>query len=388
MVGHRTPGRVEAPFPGAGVHPDHCRSRPPSSRRRRTSTPTWLAAEALRGPSRRHRAGDRGRAGASAPPWPTAGSAVGLARLEAEGFAMRGRFDPALDVPDRPVRPVVRPPSAGPDPRLHPAPPPCARSSRSRAQDLDAVPPAVAARGPRGPSARAGPGSWPSSTSSRGSRSPPGPGRRPSSPPGSSSYQGAWLEDLCLSGELVWGRLALRPPTPTGRVGRRGSATPSRATPVTFALRDDLPWLLQAARGDALPPEPAHGAGARRPRRPPTVRGACSTPSCGDATGRLPVEVEEGLWDLVARGIVTADGFQAVRSLLSARQAWKRRHRQRAPGGRGAGGGPRPGARAARGGGRSCPKPDPDDEPDWPGRAGGRAAAGPVGRGLLGPHGP
>jgi ATP-dependent Lhr-like helicase len=29
----------------------------------------------------------------------------------------------------------------------------------------------------------------------------------------------------------------------------------------------------------------------------------------------------------VARGIVTADGFQAVRSLLSARQAWKRRHR-------------------------------------------------------------
>ncbi|MHB8680927.1 MAG: Lhr family helicase, partial [Acidimicrobiales bacterium] len=45
-------------------------------------------------------------------------------------------------------------------------------------------------------------------------------------------------------------------------------------------------------------------------------------------TGRLPVEVEEGLWDLVARGIVTADGFQAVRSLLSARQAWNRRHRQ------------------------------------------------------------
>ena len=50
-----------------------------------------------------------------------------------------------------------------------------------------------------------------------------------------------------------------------------------------------------------------------------------------DATGRLPVEVEEGLWDLVARGIVTADGFQAVRSLLSARQAWKRRHRHEQP---------------------------------------------------------
>ena len=33
---------------------------------------------------------------------------------------------------------------------------------------------------------------------------------------------------------------------------------------------------------------------------------------------RLPVEVDEGLWDLVARGIATADAFSAVRSLLDA----------------------------------------------------------------------
>ncbi len=46
---------------------------------------------------------------------------------------------------------------------------------------------------------------------------------------------------------------------------------------------------------------------------------------------RLPVEVEEGLWDLVSRGLVTADGFQAVRSLLGARERWARtRVRRRA----------------------------------------------------------
>ena len=33
-------------------------------------------------------------------------------------------------------------------------------------------------------------------------------------------------------------------------------------------------------------------------------------------TGRLPSEVEEALWEGVARGLVTADGFRAVRSLL------------------------------------------------------------------------
>jgi ATP-dependent Lhr-like helicase len=143
-------------------------------------------------------------------------------------------------------------------------------------------------------------------------------------------YQHRWLEDLCHAGELVWGRLSPRPADAEG-TERRGSATPSRATPVTFALREDLPWLLLSARGDALPAEPVHGP-ARDVLDALRQRGAMFHSELRNATGRLPVEVEEGLWDLVARGIVTADGFQAVRSLLSARQAWKRRqrHEQRA----------------------------------------------------------
>jgi ATP-dependent Lhr-like helicase len=139
------------------------------------------------------------------------------------------------------------------------------------------------------------------------------------------NYQPRWLEDLCLSGELVWGRLALRVGTEDDTT-RRGSSTPSRATPVTFALRQDLSWLLHAARGDAVAHEPVHGAG-RDVLDALKDHGAMFHSQLREATGRLPVEVEEGLWDLVARGIVTADGFQAVRSLLSARQAWKRRHR-------------------------------------------------------------
>ena len=139
------------------------------------------------------------------------------------------------------------------------------------------------------------------------------------------NYQHRWLEDLCLSGELVWGRFSLRPADPEGEP-RRGAATPSRATPVTFALRDDLAWLLQSARGAGRPVDPAHGAardvldalrrhGALVPRRAQDHHRAAAGRGGG------------GLWDLVARGIVTADGFQAVRSLLSARDTWNRRHR-------------------------------------------------------------
>ncbi len=137
-------------------------------------------------------------------------------------------------------------------------------------------------------------------------------------------YQRRWLEDLCLSGEVSWGRLSLRPPEPEGQA-RRGASTPSRATPVTFTLRADLPWLTLATRGEAQPDEPAHGA-ARDVLDALRAHGAMFASDLPAATRRLPSEVQQGLWDLVARGIVTADGFGAVRSLFSRRDSFNRRH--------------------------------------------------------------
>ena len=48
-------------------------------------------------------------------------------------------------------------------------------------------------------------------------------------------------------------------------------------------------------------------------------RGALFPPDLAASTGRLPGEIEEALWEGVARGLVTADGFRAVRSLLARR---------------------------------------------------------------------
>jgi ATP-dependent Lhr-like helicase len=140
-------------------------------------------------------------------------------------------------------------------------------------------------------------------------------------------YQTAWLDELCLAGEVAWGRLGPRA-EPAAARSRRAGATPSRATPVSLVLRSDLPWLLLAARGEAGPLEPEAGA-ARDILDALRERGALFFSELGQLTGRLPAEVEEGLWDGVARGLVTADGFQSVRSLLSARERWARRQRQR-----------------------------------------------------------
>jgi ATP-dependent helicase Lhr and Lhr-like helicase len=135
-----------------------------------------------------------------------------------------------------------------------------------------------------------------------------------------------WLDDLCISGQVSWGRLSVRDaePDPEPRPGeagprvKRSGLAPSRATPITLTIRDDLPWLLRVARGDLCPAEPGPGRTAdvldalRR-------HGALFRPDLASRTGRLPSEVDEALWDGVARGLITADGFRAVRSLLRSR---------------------------------------------------------------------
>jgi ATP-dependent helicase Lhr and Lhr-like helicase len=148
------------------------------------------------------------------------------------------------------------------------------------------------------------------------------------------SYDPRWLDELCLSGEVAWGRLTPRAeksaatadgdaatkdiPLTAPPTARRGSSTPSPATPLALVTRPDLAWTLAAVRADRALVEPAHGAAAEVLALL-RQKGACFRSELAPATGRLTDDVDEGLWDLVARGFVTADAFAAVRALLAAR---------------------------------------------------------------------
>jgi ATP-dependent Lhr-like helicase len=80
------------------------------------------------------------------------------------------------------------------------------------------------------------------------------------------------------------------------------------------------------------------------------------------ATNRVPTEIEEGLWDGVARALITADGFNAIRSLLHARTRFARRQQTyRRPGSRGRRGSWRQGV---EGRWTLLPAAQPVDEPE------------------------
>jgi ATP-dependent Lhr-like helicase len=148
-----------------------------------------------------------------------------------------------------------------------------------------------------------------------------------------SGYRTEWLDEACMSGQVAWGRLSVRSAEPD-EVPRRGGLTPSRATPITLTIRDDLPWLLTAARGDRQPAQPGPGRTADV-LEALAAHGALFQPDLATLTQRMPSEVEEALWDGVARGLVTADGFRAIRLLLGRRAASAARGRRLRQAGRG-----------------------------------------------------
>jgi ATP-dependent Lhr-like helicase len=126
-------------------------------------------------------------------------------------------------------------------------------------------------------------------------------------------YRPEWLDALCFSGQVVWGRLS--PRSAPERPGH--GATVSRATPVTLAFRADLPWLQQSLRGAEKPPSltPTAARLVECLKR----RGALFASELLGELGCSSADLHEALWDAVARGVVTADGFGALRGLMRRR---------------------------------------------------------------------
>jgi ATP-dependent Lhr-like helicase len=133
-----------------------------------------------------------------------------------------------------------------------------------------------------------------------------------------------------LSGAVSWGRLSPHPrlaQESTDSSSRR--IVPTAVAPISLFPREQGTWLL-ASFGDeerASVSDPLAGLCDVAQNLSQALRdgGASFFADLVRSTGHLSSEVENGLWELVAAGLVTADGFDNLRSLMDP-------HRRRAEG--------------------------------------------------------
>jgi len=135
------------------------------------------------------------------------------------------------------------------------------------------------------------------------------------------NYMPDFLDKLCLTGAVGWGRLSPHPATliaspqhEQGQPLRR--IVPTSVAPITFFIREDCDWMMpKHPAGDNIDSDVLTHA-ARSVREFLNTRGASFFADIARGTALLKTEVENALWELVAAGLVTSDGFDNLRALI------------------------------------------------------------------------
>ncbi len=122
-------------------------------------------------------------------------------------------------------------------------------------------------------------------------------------------FQPSQLDGLCAAGKVAWSRLSPR------RAGSKGGG-PVKNTPIAFVPRENIAlWrgLVKKSAADDLALSSAAGQVLEALR----AAGASFFSDIADQTGLLRAQVEDALGELVAQGLVAADTFGGLRSLIS-----------------------------------------------------------------------
>jgi ATP-dependent Lhr-like helicase len=139
-----------------------------------------------------------------------------------------------------------------------------------------------------------------------------------------SNYEPRLLDQLCLTGAVGWGRLSPHPAMLEDSTGSGRRVVPTSVAPITFFVREEAEWMalpsVRFAQRDAEQEVRGLGAGAREVLTFLRARGASFFADIVRGTDKLKAEIETALWELVAAGLVTADGFDNLRALIDPRR--------------------------------------------------------------------
>jgi ATP-dependent Lhr-like helicase len=226
-----------------------------------------------------------------------------LAALEAEGFAMRGRFTPGAAKDEWCERGLLARINRYTVKRLRAEiEPVAARDFLRFLLDWQHAAPDTRMQGPQALETLI--------EQLEGFEAPAGAWETEILPTRLAGYAPAWLDERCLAGRVAWTRLRPSNARVNGGARRPG---PIRSTPITLLARRHLP-LWASISGNAVPVDPS--ASAQTIADHIQHHGASFFDDLAAGTGLLRSQVEDGLAELVALGMVNSDSFGGLRALL------------------------------------------------------------------------
>jgi ATP-dependent Lhr-like helicase len=136
-------------------------------------------------------------------------------------------------------------------------------------------------------------------------------------------YDPRWLDALCLTGAVGWGRISPHPAFADIASGGPRRVVPTSMAPVTFFVREEALWMDLCLSQRQIPEANLNACLselANRVRSCLGDRGATFAADLIRMLGAPADDVHRALWELVAAGLVNADGFDSLRMLIDPRR--------------------------------------------------------------------
>ena len=137
------------------------------------------------------------------------------------------------------------------------------------------------------------------------------------------NYDPRWLDSLCLSGAVGWGRVSPHPAWSIGDGASPRRVIPTSAAPITFYIRETADWLPYALADQGVEEDKlavALSPAALQLRTLLQQRGACFANDIQRIANLTRQQTQQALWELATAGVVAADGFDQLRACMDPRR--------------------------------------------------------------------
>ena len=133
------------------------------------------------------------------------------------------------------------------------------------------------------------------------------------------NYDPRWLDALCLSGAVGWGRVSPHPAWSAGEGVAPRRVIPTNAAPITFFIRESAEWLPHALAAQCVDESNltrALSPDALAVRILLRQRGACFSNDLQRLLLFTRPQIQRALWELATAGLASADGFDQLRGMM------------------------------------------------------------------------